>query len=465
MTSLFAGASAAAWSSSLGAERFDTDGYGLVVPNQRGLVDVDASSRHTTVEAMLRRGSLFLRAATYDESRGNGTPLTINDTHLWQLAGGFDSIGTLSLALRAYVLEQRYHQTFTAIAADRNSERLTVDQRVPSRASGLSLDWRPLFGTTGAVLGADLHDVEGTSHEENVAATGVVTPSRAGGHQRTGALHAMLFTQRDRLTLTAGVRADDWRNFEAEQNGAPLASRHDLAWSPRVTALFDVAPRLSLSAAAYSAFRAPTLNELYRGFRVGNVVTQPNATLGPERLRGFEVGARSGGLRVTLFDMRVTDTIANVTITTTPALITRRRENFGSSRSRGVEASWARAFGATSVTAGVLFADATLSSGADTPQVPRQQATLALEQRGWIADCGLQLRWSSRQFDDDLNQFRLRPAFVADFFASRSLGNHLEATFAIENVFDERVEASATPVTTLGQPRAARIGLRYALRR
>ena len=42
--------------------------------------------------------------------------------------------------------------------------------------------------------------------------------------------------------------------------------------------------------AGYQAFRAPTLNELYRQFRVQNIVTLANPSLGPERLTGGEIG-------------------------------------------------------------------------------------------------------------------------------------------------------------------------------
>ena len=39
-----------------------------------------------------------------------------------------------------------------------------------------------------------------------------------------------------------------------------------------------------------AGFRAPTLNELYRQFRVGTVLTLANNQLGPERLVGGNLG-------------------------------------------------------------------------------------------------------------------------------------------------------------------------------
>jgi len=461
-TSFFASAAQGAWSGSLAADLFDTSGYVLVEPLRRGAVDVPATSRHTALDATLRRGVAFVRGSSYAESRGNGTPLTVNDTHLQQLAAGVDGLGSIPLAIRAYLIEQRYHQTFSSVSADRSSERLTVDQRVPSRATGGSLDWRPLFGHAfAAVAGIDWSDVEGASHERNVAVSGAVTPFRAGGHQQTAAARAMLVWHSDRLTLAGGTRLDRWRNDDAEQNGAPLPSRLNMAWSPRATALYEFAPRVSLAASAYSAFRAPTLNELYRGFRVGNIVTQPNAELGPEQLTGYEAGVRIAGLRVTLFDMRVAHTIANVTLSTTPSLITRQRQNYGSSRSRGAEVEWSRQLGALRLTTGYLFADATLSTGRQTPQVPRQQATLQLTRSAPAGTFGVATRWSSRQFDDDLNRFPLASAFVADVFISRAIAPHFDLQLGVENVLNERVEASATPVFTVGQPRAVRVGVRY----
>src|SRR6185437_6907931 len=43
-------------------------------------------------------------------------------------------------------------------------------------------------------------------------------------------------------------------------------------------------------AAAYNGFRTASLNELYRGFRLGNNFTLANSALKPEKLYGAEIG-------------------------------------------------------------------------------------------------------------------------------------------------------------------------------
>lgn len=433
--SLFAAHALGAWRGSVAADVLRTDGYVLVPDDQRGAVDVDANARHAAVDATVERAfgehaRAFVRASHYNESRQNGTPLQINDTNLRQLALGADA-GPLSL--RAYGSEQDYHQTFSAIAANRGSERLTVDQRVPSRARGGSLQFAHALGDRNVVVAG----VE----ERNVVATDIENATRTKGAQRTTAAFAEdSIVVAPSLTVTAALRADRWRDDEA--------------WSPRLSALWRANDRVAVTAAAYRAFRAPTLNELLRNFRVGNVLTLANSALGPERLSAVEAGVRFASFRATAFSMTTDDTIANVTLSTTPSLITRQRRNQGSSRSRGVELDADHRINNWRLSAGWLFADATLSTGRRTPQVPRNTATL---QATWRDAVGVQARWSSRQFDDDLNQFLLRGYAAVDLFASR--GN---VYVAVENATNARIEAGATPVTTLGQPRALRVGVRWA---
>jgi outer membrane receptor protein involved in Fe transport len=147
------------------ADYLTTGGYVLVRPEDRGAVDIDADVRHLALDATLRRGGAFLRASHYRESRSNGTPLQVNDTTLRHLAIGGDlSLFGGALALRAYGSDQDYYQTFSAIAADRNSERLTVEQRVPSQGLGGSAQFTRAFGDRHVVVsGVEVREAEGVS--------------------------------------------------------------------------------------------------------------------------------------------------------------------------------------------------------------------------------------------------------------------------------------------------------------
>ncbi|HEX9163539.1 MAG TPA: TonB-dependent receptor, partial [Thermoanaerobaculia bacterium] len=460
--SMFAGASHESWGASVALDLLRTSGYVLVDPEQRGIVDRAADARHSAADATLEHDHAFLRGSFFRESRNNGTPLQTNDTTIRQLAAGANAGAFVA---RAWGSDQDYAQTFSAISGDRSSERLTVDQRVPSRSAGASAQWSHALGASNAIVaGADARQVSGASNELQFSGTRT-TPVDASGRQRTAAgFLEDVVAWRD-LSVTAGVRYDAWRNFDAQRNGAPLAGRSDSALSPRLAVLYRPSSLVAFTASAYRAFRAPTLNELYRGFRVGNVVTVANESLAPERLNAFELGARMRNVRATLFWMGMNDVISNVTLSSTPTLITRQRQNVSTSRSRGVEleGDWLL-WRSLRLSPGYLFSDSVVTSGdlegKRLPQVPRHQASAELVWGG-RSTIALQTRWSSRQFDDDLNQFPLRGYFVADMLYAHPIGTGLDFTLAAENIFNRRIEAGATPVFTLGQPRSIRAGVRF----
>ena len=451
--SIFGAGTRGPWSFDVAGDLLTTGGYVLVREGQRGAVDVEADSRHAAIDATVRRGTGFLRASHYTENRANGTPLQVNDTTIWQLAGGGDvPLGGGTMTVRAYASDQDYYQTFSAIAANRATERLTVEQRVPSRSAGGSAQWtRAIAGRHLLLAGTDVRYVRGESDELRFTPAGTFRVVAGGTQKTASAFVEGIAALGTRVTATAAFRVDAWQN--GSTNGQ---------WNPRLSLLYRANDTLSFTASAYTAFRAPTLNELYRGFRVGNIDTLPNAGLQAENLTAFELGARARNVRLTLFSMRTTDTIANVTIAQSGGTITRQRQNLGSTLSRGAEldAEWSlgRDWRAS---AGWLYADATVRdgdlAGRRLPQVPRHQATAQLQWRR----VATQLRWSTAQFDDDRNELPLRGYFVADLSAARAIGHGLELTVALENVFDEEIEASATPVVTLGQPRAVRVGVRW----
>jgi outer membrane receptor protein involved in Fe transport len=497
--SIFASGERGSWGASLAAQAFSTNGYIMVDPAQRGRVDVPADSSNRVGELTLQRafgknGALFGRGSWFREQRGNGTPLTFNDTELQQgiFGGDFHSAVAGAFGFRIYGDAEYFHQSFSSVALDRNSEKLSRLQRVPVDERGASGQWSRAFGLRNlVVVGAEIHDVRGHSFESVFGTTGAQTSIvDAGGRQRTGGFFAEdLIHVSSRLLFTVAARVDRWRNFDAFSNTTPLpsnktaftslAERSELAFSPRLGANFRVNHWFALTAAGYRAFRAPSLNELYRTFRVGNVLTLANSNLAAEWL----TGAEGGGIfsfgrvtaRATYFWNNVSDPVANVTLTTTPALITRQRQNLGNTQSTGVEAQLdARITRDWSISSGYQFADATVTRfpadptlvGLWVPQVPHQQFTMGtVYSNPHLMTLGLQGRAIGTQFDDDRNQFPLESFFNLDAFVSRSLGHGIEVLAAVENALNQRYSTARTPTRTIAAPVSARIGLRIRLGR
>jgi len=78
--------------------------------------------------------------------------------------------------------------------------------------------------------------------------------------------------------------------------------------------------------------------------------------------------------------------------------------------------------------------------------------------QGWTM--AFQGRASSRQFDDDLNQFRLDSFFQLDAYVSKRLHNGVELFTAVENLTNSRIVIARTPLMNVGPPIYGRAGIR-----
>jgi outer membrane receptor protein involved in Fe transport len=496
--SLWAGGTWHGWEGSFAGEALHTGGYILVPEADRGSVDTKAGSQHGTADARIGRrfangSDIFARGWFLSESRENGTPDQVNNTRLGEGALGADlQLGNLgAVTLRFYADAQTYDQTFSSVATDRSSETLTDVQAVPSQGVGGSAVWSRALGRRQTlVAGIDSHEEIGLSNERLVAAG---KSTSAGGHQRTTGLFGEDLVQlTPRWMVAASARFDRWSNFDASLVSVPNASpgaatvmsyadRSYNAFSPRLSVVNQVTPRVSWSASIYRAFRAPTLNELYRSFRQGNTLTESNASLVAERLTGGEAGVAVKGfhdrfeVRGTAFLNEMIDPVANVTLSTTPTLITRQRQNLGRTRAPGVEIDATVAItGRLRLSGGYQYVDAKVTRfpvepalvGLWVAQVPHHVLTFqARYENPSRVSFSVDGRMSGTQFDDDQNQYPLGRFFVLDAMAWREIGRGAELFVAGENLFNAQYWTAATPVPQLGLPIAVRAGFRFHLGR
>ncbi len=490
--SLWAGTRLGPWYGSASTDLFRTNGYIPVPESQRGAVDSPANSRHELTAVELGRhfgdfSRFFARGSFFNEDRHNGTVIQLNTTQLGDFATGWNyetkSLGAISA--RLFGLFESYHQTFSAVAPNRNSETLTDSQYVPSQALGGSAQWsRPVGRMQTLVAGFEMREVHGSSNEIVSVGTNL-----SGGRERTTRLFGEdLLQLGSRLIANLSLGYDHWSDFNARliqirsnvPTVFPYADRSSDALNPRASLLYRIRHGTSLTASGCRAFRAPTLNELYRNFRQGNTLTYGNPDLVAERLTGVEAGVRQNllsdrlSLRTTFFWNDITHAVVNVTLSQTPTLITAEKENVARTLSTGVNLDGEfRISSAIQLAGGYQFAHAVVSSytpnslnpslvGNWIPEVPHQQFTLqARYVNPKIVTANVQGTFVGQQFDNDLNTLLLKKFFTVDLYLGRSLGRGLEVFAAAENMFNQRYYTNLTPVPSLGAPILARIGLRY----
>ncbi len=479
-------------------EAFSTEGFFPLKPADRGLVDRRLESDHEAVQVTWRqplgeRVDATTAVRYFDETRGNGTVLQKNASEA----------GFVSFALKgrprdglqwesvAYGQRQEFSSTFTAVSADRRSETLTTDQfAVPAEAAGgaASVTWEKEGART--TVGGDLRWVDGETQEDFFLQAGQFTRRRfAGGEQ----FFAGFFAHHDRALgeqwhASLDVRFDHWRNEDGrllevdKATGAALtntrfADRRGGEFSPRAGLVWQPSQAWRARTAVYQAFRLPTLNEYYRPFRVGTANTLANAALEVETLTGAELGGdySAGPVRfeATGFLNELRDAVGNVTLSSTPTLITRQRQNIDAIRVHGLElgARW-QAHRTLEVRANYLWSEAKVEEARAQPslvgkrlaQVPLHKFTLGAT---WSAPGRLEvrtlLRGTSQQFEDDENRLSLRAATTVDFQVERAFGKGVSAFAAVDNAFNERVATSRSTagLITYDAPRWVRGGVRW----
>jgi vitamin B12 transporter len=496
------------------------DGFIPIIKSQRGLVDRQASYEQggVVLRMVLPIGyatdlQFSLRGFTDKRDRGLDWSDNSNsgvDASLRLVKNWGDWRGSIT----AYTQIREFSSEFGAVSADRSTVTPTLDQfATPSTGHGLRVEVRPPLGDkTELRLGGEWRRTSGQTNENFTFVAGSPTRFRtAGGKTDSYGLFAEgTYLLADALTLSAGGRADWWDiggGFRREVNiGGTVRSddRFVDRSGSELTARFGAAYALSdewhIKASTYTGWRLPTLNELYRPFRVGSDATAANEQLAPERVKGIEASLSFSGdgysfgraqkkrADLTLFYNRLDDAIANVTLGQGPSNfpgvgfvafggIYRQRQNLDAIVSKGIEfdgripvgRDFGLRLGYTYVDAKVRGQGTSLALNDLRPaQVPRHFVNLALDFGDDYGDfenwqAALNLRYIGSQFDDDANSRRLKSAITADAVIVHRLIRDVFIELRGENLFNARLETaiSSSGIIERATPRTLWLGVRW----
>ena len=495
----------------LAGESLRTAGYIVVAPGLAGPIDTPANVRSQAYHAELGRrqesqdagfardprSHAFLTGNVLNEDRNNGTPLQTNATRLWRYLAGYDvPAGERTEArLRLFGSDEGYRQTFTSTNAARTAETLTRLQRVHTQELGGTLNVAIHFSHFALLAGTDVRDLRGIDSEVPIAANTPNGLQDVTARQRYVGGFAELLESAGKWSGAISLRLDHSANLDTQTfaqaragaaiTAAPQPDRAELIASPRLGITRALGATSSAHVSAFRAFRAASMNELYRTGQVGQQTTLANPALNSERATGVEAGLESApspriSFKTTYFWTVINRPVSAVLLSQTATSSTSMRENLGQLVSQGVEA--AADFHLTrvlSATAGYQFANAVVTRfapqpalvGLRIPQVPQHSLTgqvrLASARQGELT---LAVRGSSLAFDDANNQFPLASFVQLDVYGRRSLvprrtGGRLDAFFLIQNLTGQRQQVARTPILTLGSPVFAEAGLRFRLGR
>lgn len=307
---------------------------------------------------------------------------------------------------------------------------------VNSRTNGISAT-RPqnmsdqvLDGFAALKLDAHLLTLGGEFRDETLTNAGLV-----GG--RDSATHKALFAQDEyaitnKLTLTAGVRADRHEIFGSEL-------------SPRAYLVWEATPELVIKGGYGHAFKAPTLKQISPNYigAEGPHTFQGNANIQPEKSNSAEIsmdwtrGPLS--LRGTLFHNEVKDLITYRLIKVVGPRRSYLYDNVNKAGITGLESGFTWAINSSFD----WNADLTLlktrdrSSGKRLDDRPNASLSSHLDWRsgdGWSARGGFDLTGSQTSAGNRLPSYMMWNTSVA-----RQLGKHVTLRASIDNLTDLRL--------------------------
>lgn len=482
-------------------------GWIPVDPAQRGAADdkvsLEASSLSGRVAAEVMPATLLaVRLGVYDERRASGTVDSYSEskgvTGSATLAAP-ESPDALGWRAQMWFRDSNLVNTASAIAAGRVSATPSNDEySTPALGWGGNAAVRGTFALFDWEAGVDARFNEGEARELFSYSAGVFHTSRfSGGRGFVGGLYAEGASRFDGFLFTLGVRIDEWRDsgghvLERSLTTAAVtfqdefAARSGTIPTARAGIRKDIGDGLYFRAAGYEGFRAPSLNELYRPFRMQNNFTEANPNLVPERLYGAEIGigGSNGPITwdVTGFWNRLSDAISNVTLGTGPGTFPDvgflpagglfiQRQNVPAINAFGSEgeAQW-QLDNLFALRAAYSVTDARVDGGTSAPQLTgkRPAETPRLTVTGGVVASPLRsvtvegdVIYESLRWSDDQNTL---PLPAATTFGAKITWHFLPQTglyFAVDNITNAAVATSegADHVYTYDEPRAYRAGL------
>lgn len=470
---------------------FATDGYIRTAPEVRGAADIDANT-HTTI-ASLRSdwvrpsgSSGWARVGNFKDFIRLGTRLTYWDHEIFDAASGINIVsGASSITARAFYQNQTEAGTGGRVDPSRTIETLAQGNDVSVHDMGGSFQWTRVIGprVPDVSFGFDAHQVGVNDVRDFYNSSGGIDVTIAdGGSQRfSGAFGQVSWNPIDRLEVLASARIDEFRTFDGTEHRTPGAvsafdTQSSTQFNPRLSVRWALGDTWALRGAAYRAFRAPNMRDMYRQSTVGRRDTIANPALGPETMRGGEVGltfSRGGTFgELTVFDNHVDDVITRVVVATSPLQVL-QFQNLGGSRSRGVEVALNRRLSPSwLIIAGYAYTNAEITSnpvdpafvGNRLPEEPRTAGSLSIR---WSIPSGfaatIRGRSESLRYYDAANTLPYGGATIVDLLASWPLRRGLETYVIAENIFNRQYIADLGVTERLGDPRSINLGVRWTI--
>jgi len=454
----------------LSGDRTTSDGYNPETPVNTKSYTRDKGTERNNFNGKLtydldETSSMFLSGSYYDNQTTGTLPINEFNPYTQEqktYTAGYTKkfANETEMLVKAFIKDEYsdYDSANTAkTAVQYESSNTNIDR-------GGTIQWtvpytdNPLFGTSTFVAGADVR--QGSIDRLNHYIDGSGKNIKVEGKQKYIGLFFQdeIFLGQDWI-INLGGRYDSWTNYDGhgyDSSLVPIDTYYDSTstngFSPKIGAVYHLNENTSFRASAGSAYRAPTLSDLYNTFVSGVKIYYGNPDLKPEKVFSYEVGLDQkivdGKLNLTAYKSEAEDFFYYVTTPATlPYTSAQTKTNVGKVQIYGLEADFSyplneelRVLANYTYNVSKIdeYSQNTALEGKYLIEVPKHKGSIAISYNNKeLMDAKLSARYVGDRYSNDLNTAEYKSYVLCDLKMSKTISKNVDASVEIEDVFNK----------------------------
>lgn len=454
----------------LAGDRTTSDGYNPETPANTKSYTRDKGTKRNNLNGKLtydldETSSVFVSGSYYDNQTTGTLPITdFNPFYQEQktYTAGYTKKfeNEIEVMVKAFIKDEYsdYDSANTTKTAVQYESSNTNNDRGATIQTTVPLTNHTVFGTSTFVTGIDVR--QGSNDRFNHYIDGSGKDIKIQGKQK----YLGLFVQDEifldpNWIINLGGRYDSWTNYDGHGYDSTLATTDTYynttstnGFSPKIGIVNHLTETTSLRASAGSAYRAPTLSDLYNTFVSGSRIWYGNPDLKPESVISYEIGVdqtvfKDGKVSVTAYQNDAKDFFYY--ITTPPGggyTAAQTKTNVGKVKIQGVEVDSSypisdrlRIFANYTYNQSKIkeYKENTALEGKYLIEVPKHKGSLSLMYTNpEFADTKISARYVGDRYSNDANTAEYKSYTLFDVKLSKKLNKNVEATLSVDDLFD-----------------------------
>ncbi|MCK9373932.1 MAG: TonB-dependent receptor [Sulfuricurvum sp.] len=451
-------------------DRTTSDGYNPETPANTKSYTRDKGTKRNNFNGKLTydlddTSSLFVSGSYYDNQTTGTLPIAdFNPFYQEQktYTAGYTKTfeNEVEVMVKAFIKEEYsdYDSADTAKTAVQYESSNTNKDRGGTIQTTLPLTNHTLFGTSTFVAGVDVR--QGSIDRFNHYIDGSGKDIKIRGKQKYIGLFVQdeIFLDQNWI-INLGGRYDSWTNYDGHGYDSSLsttdtyyAATSTNGFSPKIGIVHHLSDTTSVRASAGSAYRAPTLSDLYNTFVSGSRIWYGNPDLKPESIISYEIGVdqtvfKDGKVSLTAYQNDAKDFFYY--ITTPPGggyTAAQTKSNVGKVKIQGVEVDASYPINdRLRVSANYTYNQSKIKEykenraleGKYLIEVPKHKGALSLMYTNPdFVDTKISARYIGDRYSNDANTAEYKSYTLFDVKLSKKLNKNVEASFSVDDLFD-----------------------------